>query len=162
MNSIGDLNFNYELTLGNCLALEPGTYSYQQMIDAISAFICNMQADIIELQNGTPLVWQNIPLINGWYNVDNVNNPAQYAISGDLMYLKGEIVIDFLTYENVVFWDSVPMTGITRDIKTMGWDPEIASVVPILLNSSTIRYWGSYDGARGFYLDSIPVIRLTN
>lgn len=38
----------------------------------------------------TPLVWQSLPLINGWVSP---SNDAEYAISsgGDLLYLRGSI-----------------------------------------------------------------------
>lgn len=170
MNSIGDLNFNYELTLGNCLGLSPGTYSYQQMIDAISTYVCALEADITTLQedvailqDNNTLVWHNITLVNGWYNDDPVNNPAQYAIQNELMYLKGFIIRDTNPTGNRVFWDTVPMAGITRQIYTCSFDFATPSIMaPLMVQSGEFYYEGNSETAVAMPLDSIPVIRLTN
>ena len=163
MNSIGDLNFNYELTVGNCLGLEPGTYSYQQMIDAISALLCDIQADVTTLQENTTFVWRDIELVNGWYNDDPINNPAQYSIQNGLMYLKGFIIIDTNATSNRVFWDSIPMTGITRQIYTLCFDYGTPSIIaPMMVQSGNFYYQGDSEASVALPLDSIPVIRLVN
>jgi len=170
MNSIGDLNFSYELTFGNCLGLEPGTYSYQQMIDAISAYICNMQEDIvalqediIALQENNILGWNGISLINGWSETDSVNNPAQFAIQNGLMYLKGNIEIADVTSLNNVFWGSVPMTGITRIIDTMAYENfSTLGATPIRVEAGDMSYEGPVEVKVVLSLDSIPAIRLVN
>lgn len=73
MNSIGDLNVNYELTYANCLGLDAGTYSYQQMIDAIISVLCalnssytSLELQVLELEANNVLEWNNIPLAYGW------------------------------------------------------------------------------------------------
>jgi hypothetical protein len=169
MNSIGDLNVNYELTYANCLGLDAGTYSYQQMIDAIISVLCalnssytSLELQVLELEANNELVWNDIPLVNGWVEVDPTDNPAQYAIQNRLMYLKGEIEIDVSAVFNRVFWSTVPMTGITRDIETMAYEKTTIGSALIRLSSGAMSYQGPVLEPRTIVLDSIPVIRLTN
>lgn len=161
MNSIGDLNFNYELTTGNCLELAPGTYSYQQMIDAISAYMCSMQEAIVELQGGIPLVWNNIELVNGWYEDDPINNSAQYAVQNGLMYLKGIIIAEgFNPSTDDVFWDSAPITS--RQIYTSVYELPSETSKTLRVHLGEASYQGSSAEVVVLTLDSVPVIRLTN
>jgi len=169
MNSIGDLNIEYELTDANCLGLVAGTYSYQQMIDAIISVLCalnssytSLEIQVLELETNNVLEWNDIPLVNGWVEVDPTDNPAQYAIQNELMYLKGEIEIDESSVLNTVFWSAVPMTGITRDIETMAYEKTTIGSALMRLSSGQFSYQGPVLETRTIVLDSIPVIRLTN
>ena len=170
MNSIGDLNFNYELTSENCLGLPAGTYSYQQMIDAIITLLCSLEPlitavedDVAALQDNNILEWIDIVLVNGWIESDSVNNPAQYAIQNGLMYLKGNIEIVEVTSLTNIFWASVPMTGITRVIDTMCYENfSTIGAAPIRVEAGDMSYEGPVDANVVLFLDSIPVIRLTN
>jgi hypothetical protein len=170
MNSIGDLNFNYELTSENCLGLPAGTYSYQQMIDAIITLLCSLEPlitavedDVAALQDNNILEWIDIVLVNGWIESDSVNNPAQYAIQNGLMYLKGNIKKAEVTSLTNIFWASVPMTGITRVIDTMCYENySTIGAAPIRVEAGDMSYEGPVDANVVLFLDSIPVIRLTN
>ena len=170
MNSIGDLNVNYELTYANCLGLDAGTYSYQQMIDAIISVLCalnssytSLELQVLELEANNVLEWNNIPLAYGWEATDLLNNPPQYAIQNDLMYLKGTIATDELSSMSAVIWNSVPMAGITRVIETMCYENySTIGAVKIRVQSGVMSYIGPYGEAGILMLDSVPVIRLTN
>lgn len=170
MNSIGELNINYELTDANCLGLVAGTYSYQQMIDAIISVLCalnssytSLELQVLELEANNELVWNDITLVNGWTEVNSVGNPAQYAIQNGLMYLKGEIEIELSSVLNTVFWDTVPMTGITRTIETMAYEKfSTIGSVRLKIESGDMSYQGPVDSSVILVLDSIPVIRLIN
>jgi len=170
INSIGDLNFSFELTSENCLGLSPGEYSYQQMVDAIIPVLCSLNSsflsienDIQNLETNNVLEWNDIPLVNGWFEMDAVSNPAQYAIQNDLMYLKGNIRIEEATAGNNIFWDSVPMTGITRVIETMSYEKfsTLGSVL-LKLDAGDMSYEGPVEAGVRLVLDSVPAIRLTN
>jgi hypothetical protein len=170
MNSVGDLDFQFELSVGNCLGLAAGTYSYQQIVNAVIVLLCELNSslvaienDIIDLQENNILEWNDIPLINGWLDSEPIDNPAQYAIQNGLMYLKGRIEIEEVTVLNRVFWESVPMTGITREINTMAYESfSTIGAVPIRVESGEMFYIGAVEAAVILSLDSIPVIRLTN
>jgi hypothetical protein len=170
MNSIGDLDFQFELAIGNCLGLPAGTYSYQQIVNTIILLFCELESinsalenDIIDLQENNILEWNDIPLTNGWLDSEPIDNPAQYAIQNGLMYLKGRIEIEEVTVLNRVFWESVPMTGITREINTMAYESfSTIGAVPIRVESGEMFYIGAVEAAVILSLDSIPVIRLTN
>lgn len=169
MNSIGDLNINYELTDANCLGLVAGTYSYQQIIEAVIVYMCglgvdvvNLQGDVSDLQNNNILEWNNIALINGWTEVNPVSNPAQYAVQNGLMYLKGEIEIEESTVLNYIFCN-LPMYGATRVIETMAYEKSSTiGAVPLRLDLGQMSYQGAVGSSVVLVLDSIPVIRLTN
>jgi hypothetical protein len=170
MNSIGDLNFNYDVTDANCLGLAAGTYSYQQMIDAIIALLCELNSSVVtiennitNLQNNNVLEWNNIVLSYGWEAVDLLNNPPQYAIQNGLMYLKGNIHTDEITVLTQEIWGAVPMTGITRVIDTMCYENfSTVGAVKIRIQAGTMSYIGPVEVESVLMLDSIPAIRLTN
>lgn len=170
LSTISNLNLEFELAGGTCLPLSAGTYSYQQIIDAVILYMCGMGVDLntaihdIEaLQDNNVLTWNDISLVNGWFEVDAVNNPAQYAIQNGLMYLKGNIAIEPATSLTTVFWDTVPMTGITRVIDTSCFENfSTIGSVRIKLDSGDMSYEGPVDADVILYLDSIPAIRLTN
>ena len=170
MNSIGDLDFQFELAIGNCLGLPAGTYSYQQIISTIVLSFCELESslvtienDITNLEENNILEWNGISLINGWSETDSVNNPAQFAIQNGLMYLKGNIEIADVTSLNNVFWGSVPMTGITRIIDTMAYENfSTIGAAPIRVEAGDMSYEGPVEVKVVLMLDSIPAIRLTN
>ena len=170
MNSIGDLNFNFDVTDANCLGLAAGTYSYQQMTDAIITLLCELnsslvtvQNNITNLQNNNVLEWNNIVLSYGWEAADLFANPPQYAIQNGLMYLKGNIHTDEITVLTQEIWGGVPMTGITRVIDTMCYENfSTIGAVKIRVQAGTMSYVGPVGVESILMLDSIPAIRLTN
>lgn len=169
LSSISNLNIEFELSGGTCLDLTPGTYSYQQIIEAVIVYMCglgvdvgNIQNDIIALEENNILEWNDITLVNGWVETNAMNNPAQYAIQNGLMYLKGEIQIASATVLNRIFWNTVPMTGIIRNIETTAYEKISIDSVLIKISSGEMSYQGPTSQASKIVLDSIPVIRLTN
>jgi hypothetical protein len=170
MNSIGDLDFQFELAIGNCLGLPAGTYSYQQIVNALIVSFCELNSSIVTIENNITnlqdnniLEWNDIVLSYGWEAVDLLNNPPQYAIQNGLMYLKGNIHTDEITVLTQEIWGAVPMTGITRVIDTMCYENfSTLGAVRIRIQGGTMSYIGPVEVESILMLDSIPVIRLTN